>query len=404
MQDNNSRLFKIVCYSVLQNLSQDVNYRIKCLMSLFFLTFFIVYGSVHVYTFFKARQAVGFGTVTAAILTFFFSVLALAPLLVRLAERDKYESLARFLAYTGYCWMGILFLFFSSALVLDFYNILLQVIGYILRKDFTYLASANKPAFFVPLGCGILFAFYGYFEARNIRTERVVISSPKIPKTIKKLTIVQISDVHLGLIVREERLIRILDTVRKAEPDILVSTGDLVDGQINELKGLAELFKGVTPRYGKFAVTGNHEFYAGLKQALEFTEQSGFKILRGEQATVAGLVNIAGIDDPAGGSRVDEKALQSSLSRDKFNVFLKHRPAVEHKNVGLFDLQLSGHVHKGQIFPFNLVTHLFYPVKSGYSILPQNSSLYVSRGTGTWGPPIRFLSPPEVTVIELIPS
>jgi predicted MPP superfamily phosphohydrolase len=89
---------------------------------------------------------------------------------------------------------------------------------------------------------------------------------------------------------------------------------------------------------------------------------------------------------------------------DRFTLLLKHRPAVDRNSLGLFDLQLSGHVHKGQIFPFNLLTYLFYPVRTGYALYPRNSALYVSRGTGTWGPPIRFLAPPEVTVIELIHS
>jgi predicted MPP superfamily phosphohydrolase len=85
-------------------------------------------------------------------------------------------------------------------------------------------------------------------------------------------------------------------------------------------------------------------------------------------------------------------------------VLLKHRPAVANESQGLFDLQLSGHVHKGQIFPFNLITHLFYPVKTGLSRYPSNSLLYVSRGTGTWGPPIRFMAQPEVTIFELVPD
>ena len=93
--------------------------------------------------------------------------------------------------------------------------------------------------------------------------------------------IVQISDVHLGLIVREERLKRIMEHVRKASPDLLVSTGDLVDGQMNDLDGVTDLLDGVKPRYGKFAVTGNHEFYAGLDQAIAFTRRAGFRVLRG---------------------------------------------------------------------------------------------------------------------------
>ncbi|KAF0217748.1 MAG: hypothetical protein FD174_3219 [Geobacteraceae bacterium] len=378
-------------------------------MSLFFLTFFLVYGGVHVYTFFKARQAVGFGIVQAIVLAVFLTVMVLAPVLVRLAEKEGYESTARMTAYTGYIWMGVLFLFFSAAVAIDLYRLLIFSAGKILHRDIAFLMLSDRSAFFIPLAWGIITSAYGYFEAREIRVERIVIKSPKIPREMGKLTIAQISDVHLGLIVREERLARILDKVKAAAPDILVSTGDLVDGQINRLTGLAELLREVKPRYGKFAVTGNHEFYAGLNQAVDFTERSGFKLLRGERADIAGIVTIAGIDDPARTwayqpRRIQEKELLSRLPPERFTIFLKHRPAVEQGSLGLFDLQLSGHVHKGQIFPFNLVTYLFYPVKAGYSNYPHNSSLYVNRGSGTWGPPIRFLAPPEVTIIELVSS
>jgi predicted MPP superfamily phosphohydrolase len=210
------------------------------------------------------------------------------------------------------------------------------------------------------------------------------------------------------LIVRKERLKRILKEVKAAEPDMFVSTGDLVDGQINSLPGLAELLREINPRYGKFAITGNHEFYAGLDQAMDFTEKAGFTILKGKGLTIAGLINIAGVDDPAGKNyglsmEVEEKKLLSGLPPEKFTLFLKHRPLLDRNAIGLFDLQLSGHTHKGQIFPFGLITGLFYPADSGYLSLPNNSHLYVSRGSGTWGPPIRFLSPPEVTVIEILP-
>jgi len=206
--------------------------------------------------------------------------------------------------------------------------------------------------------------------------------------------------------VRRERLERVVAQISAASPDILVSTGDLVDGEINRLTGLAELLTDIKPRYGKYAVIGNHEAYAGLRKALTFTEKAGFRVLRGESAVAGGLVNIAGVDDPvirriSNEAPASEKRLFETLDRGRFTLLLKHRPAVEKESLGLFDLQLSGHVHKGQIFPFNLLTHLFYPVKMGYSRYPKGSALYVSRGTGTWGPPIRFLAPPEVTVIEL---
>jgi len=199
-----------------------------------------------------------------------------------------------------------------------------------------------------------------------------------------------------------------LARVSDAAPDLLVVTGDLVDGQINGLTGLAEQFRRIAPRFGKYAVTGNHEFYAGIDQALAFEERAGFTLLRGNAVPVTRFLTLAGIDDPAldrskGRGTAPEARLLESLPPDRFTLLLKHRPVVEKSSLGRFDLQLSGHVHKGQLFPFNLLTYLFYPVKAGLNEFDDGSSLYVSRGTGTWGPPLRFLAPPEVTVIELLP-
>jgi predicted MPP superfamily phosphohydrolase len=215
--------------------------------------------------------------------------------------------------------------------------------------------------------------------------------------------------VHLGLLVREGRLTRILEKVKAASPDIFVSTGDLVDGQTDSLNGVGNLLREVKPTLGKYAVTGNHELYAGLNRSLEFTRQAGFRVLRGEGTSVAGLITIAGVDDPVvtGYSRsmeVPERDLLSPFPRDQFTLFLKHRPEVEKSAVGLFDLQLSGHAHKGQIFPFSLIHRFVYDYLAGLYDLPSGSRIYVSRGSGTWGPPIRFLAPPEVTVIDLVPE
>jgi hypothetical protein len=250
-------------------------------------------------------------------------------------------------------------------------------------------------------------AVYGYFEAANIRTEKLTIRSRKIPADIQKVRIAQISDVHLGLIVRENRLRSILAEVIKADPDILVSTGDLVDGQINNLSGLAAMLREINPRYGKYAITGNHEYYAGLDQSILFTEQAGFTMLRGERVDIENILTIAGVDDSQARSfglyrGGQEKDILADLPDSRFTLLLKHRPLINNDSRGLFDLQLSGHVHRGQIFPFSIITALYYETQSGFAALSDGSSLYVSRGSGTWGPPIRFLSPPEVTVIDLV--
>ena len=377
------------------------------MMSLFLLTFFLIYGGTHLYFFLKVKTVLSPGIPFFLFLALFLLLMVITPLLVRVLETQDMEAFARFAAYTGYLWMGFIFLCFTASLAMDIYHGLLHGAGFFFRRDFSALFLANRTALILSLAWGVSTALYGYFEARDIRTERVVINTAKIPAAVGKLTIVQISDVHLGLIVRQERLKKIIAEINEASPDLLVSTGDLVDGQINRMTGLAELLQDIRPRFGKFAVTGNHEVYAGLDQAVDFTERAGFKVLRNEGSTAGGLINVVGVDDPTI-ERVThfrpapEKALLSKASSDKFTLLLKHRPAVDRESLGLFDLQLSGHVHKGQIFPFNLLTHLFYPVRTGFSLVPQNSALYVSRGTGTWGPPIRFLSPPEVTVIELI--
>ncbi|MBI4689601.1 MAG: metallophosphoesterase [Nitrospirae bacterium] len=376
-------------------------------MSLFLVTFFLIYGSIHAYAFLKAKAALAFGATISVYLIIVMAILFLAPLIVHYSEKYGLEALARVMSYVGYMWLGVLFLFFSCSVAIDAYRLVIYLGGGISQRDLSTITPSVRTAFFLPLIFSLSASIYGYFEAKNIRTERLMIKTSKIPKEVGRLKIVQISDVHIGLIVSGERLKRILGEVKKAEPDILVSTGDLVDGQINRLEGVAELIREITPRYGKFAITGNHEYYAGLSQAVSFTKKAGFSVLGGEGLTVGGIINIAGVDDPAGRyyglfGDISEKELLSSLPSEKFTLLLKHRPLIDKKASGFFDLQLSGHVHRGQIFPFSIVTRLYYPVHAGFASLPNNSGLYVSRGAGTWGPPIRFLSPPEVTVIELV--
>lgn len=375
-------------------------------MTLFLLIYFSIYGGAHLYAFLKLKRGFALGLPANLILAIFMILMVVAPILVRISERHGYEALARGLAYIGFTWMGLLFIFISVSFFFDIYRLLHFLARMLTRsplEDFT-LSLRN----FCTLA--ILFSFavviYGYFEALHIRTEHVTVKTSKLPERIGRFRVVQISDVHLGLIVGKSRLKRILRKVKDARPDILVSTGDLVDGQMDDLEMLTDMFQNIPTQYGKFAITGNHEFYAGLNRALAFTEKAGFTILRGEGLTVSNLLNVAGVDDPARKHYVpdraaSEKALLEKMPREKFTLFLKHQPVISSESLGRFDLQLSGHTHKGQIFPFNLVTKFYYRMHTGLSKVNGNALLYVSRGSGTWGPPVRFLSPPEVTVIDI---
>ncbi len=367
-------------------------------MSLFLIFFFLVYGVMHLYLILKVRAVFSFNPEVWFCIIPWMMVMVSSPYLVWVSERTAPEPLARVIAYTAYTWMGILFLYVSASVPIDVYRLLTTL--------FSLPSPSRAFALFAPLIIALSITIYGYLEAGDIRVERFVIKTQRLPEG-RRLRIVQISDVHLGLIIRHRRLRRILDEVRKAEPDILVSTGDLVDGQMNELEGIDVMFREINPPLGKFAVTGNHEFYAGIRESVDFIERAGFRLLRNEGVTIDDIINIAGVDDPAGirydpSSGPSEARLLASLPRDRFTILLKHRPILEEDSTGLFDLQLSGHTHKGQLFPFGLITRLYYPVDAGSMRIMDGSYLYVSRGAGTWGPPMRFLSPPEVTVIDIV--
>lgn len=373
----------------------------------FFLIVFVVYGGFHLYAFRKIEGALHLAPATQVWLIVFLALMLLAPFLVQLGERYGFPILSRILAYAGYSWMGVLFLFVCLSLLLDFCRLLFAVSGFFAQRDFTHLFPSVGHTFAISLVLSLGIAVYGWFEAQNIRQETIAIRSSSIPAAPGKIRIVQISDVHLGVMAGEKRLEKITAIIRDAAPDILISTGDLIDGQGDDFSRYMESFRKIEPRYGKFAITGNHEFYAGLDQSLSLLSSAGFKVLRGEGVTVAGLINIAGVDDqvsqgtPPYRENREETAF-SGLPRWYFTVFLKHRPLVNKETLDKFDVQLSGHTHKGQIFPFCFVTGLFFPKQAGFYRLSVHSSLYVSRGTGTWGPPMRFLSPPEVTIIDLL--
>jgi predicted MPP superfamily phosphohydrolase len=376
-------------------------------VSLFLLTFFLIYGSAHAYAFAKAKAALGFGTAT----TFWVIPLLLAttsaPVVTHLLERNGMEGAARVIAHAGYAWMGALFLFVSLNLLSDTVSLLLRAGAAVAGNRDAWAPPVNGRRMFLFLSClSVALAAYSVFEARRIGVERIRFETDRLPPSVPRVRIAQITDIHLGLVHRNPKAMAIAERVRAERPDFLVSTGDFVDGRIDHVEGLAEIFRDIPAPRGKFAVLGNHEYYAGLPQSLSFTRRAGFTVLRGESVTVDNAVRFAGVDDPAsGGFGVPQGPVEAELlgagPPERFTVLLKHRPAADPASYGRFDLQLSGHTHHGQIFPFRLATRLAYPLLAGDHPLPGGGTLHVSRGTGTWGPPMRFLAPPEITVIDI---
>ncbi|HBA72915.1 MAG: hypothetical protein A2X85_10550 [Geobacteraceae bacterium GWF2_54_21] len=383
-------------------------------MSIFLISFISIYGGMHAYAFLRMRSLYTPGNATTALLASWMILMTIAPLLVRFFERSGMDRIALLIAWPGYIWMGFLFLLVTALLPME----TICAVNLLAKRSYSFAAEGFLSAastFRLALLIALVASIYAIFEANWIRSEHVTISTGKLPAGVSRIRVVQVSDIHLGLLLREIRLARIIKTIREARPDILVSTGDLVDGRLSReeilphQRTLAAMLSAVPAPAGKFAVVGNHEVFAGLRQAIVFTRSAGFTVLRGQSVALPSGITITGIDDPVV-SRVErsgqrsEKALLEALPAGSFRLLLKHRPLIPPGSDGRFDLQLSGHVHKGQLFPFNFLVKLTHPFPCGTSTTAAGSQLHVSRGTGTWGPPMRLFAPPEVTVIDIIPS
>jgi predicted MPP superfamily phosphohydrolase len=371
-------------------------------MKLMLLIFLFVYGSMHGLVYWGLRPLLKGHPALPTLVILWMSGMVITPIFVRLAEHQGFEALARALAWIGFSWMGFVFLAFSLFLLLAVWDSTIRLSA-ILLPSLSRLTAHGAISAILVLLIVIAASFYGLYEANNLHLEKIRIVTSKLPPESAPIRIVQISDLHLGLIHREEALAPIITKLHMLKPDLIVATGDIVDAQINHLEGLAALWQQLNPPLGKFAITGNHEVYAGLSQALDFLNQSDFTILRNEHINIGNYLKLVGVDDPGRGTQVDEDGALGTASL-RYTVLLKHRPDVNENSLGRFDLQLSGHTHKGQIFPFNLIVKLVHPYLAGLYTLPNGSLIYTSRGTGTWGPPMRIGAPPEITLVELVPE
>jgi predicted MPP superfamily phosphohydrolase len=354
----------------------------------------LIYGAMHMYVLGKLWLAFHHSSGLTVALALWGIVMTLSPLILWQMTRQNWHGTAVIASWVIYLWMGFLFLFCCIALILD--------LGHALATLFGFKWRLNEPMTLVTTGLlAVALLGYGFVEARQVNIEEIRITTPKLASG--QVTIAHISDLHLGMMRGEELLERVIASLRDIHPDIVVATGDIVDGQGDDLDGLARRFLAIQPPKGAYAIVGNHEYYAGLDNSLSFLHSAGFTVLRGESAATAGII-LAGVDDPSAGAQVKEagmaaRAALASARKDTFIVLLKHQPVVD-RDIP-FDLQLSGHIHGGQIFPFGLMTRLVYGVRTGLTRLSDGRLLYISRGAGTWGPPIRLFAAPEITVIRI---
>jgi len=302
--------------------------------------------------------------------------------------------------------MGLTLLLTLLALGSDFFHFLYRKISFPSAVYWSKSLSYRRLLVVGITSGGIALGGYAFWEARHIEVTRVEIPLRHLPSDLDGLSIVQISDVHYGTLQENGRLSDIVKRVNDLQPDLVVITGDLVDEAVSHMEEMAVPLANLKSRLGVIGIMGNHEFFAGADRVEKIMRQAGIQVLRNEIKVLPGGLQVLGVDDPTYYRRMglplpDFDRLLQQLDASKPSIVLYHQPLhFEEAAAGGVELQLSGHIHGPQFLPMIPVVRLLYPRLRGLHRM-EDSYLYVNRGIGTGGPPMRLGSPPELAHIYL---
>ncbi|MDR7423590.1 MAG: metallophosphoesterase [Armatimonadota bacterium] len=325
------------------------------------------------------------------------------------------------LAWPVFVWMGVMFLLFVTLLGAELVRLGLS--GWARLTGEGPLDPARRTFFARLLGgaagatAGTLGAYSVYQAIAALHVREVEVKLDRLPEASRGTTIVQLTDVHLGATLGRAFCQAIVDKVNALAPDVVAITGDLVDGTVEQLREAAAPLARLRARHGVYFVTGNHEYYSGVGPWMEELARLGIRVLRNERVAIEphgpgasegsppqGGFDLAGVDDYTAfgdGHRADLPRALAGRDPARPVVLLAHQPRQVREAAALgVDLQISGHTHAGQIWPFKYLVRLVQPFVAGLGRL-HHTQIYVSAGTGYWGPPLRLGTQAEITRITL---
>ena len=350
-----------------------------------------------------------------SVLAWFFVLVAVGIPAMLFLSRGRANTVAGQIAvWSGYTWLGVMFLLFTAVVAFDVVQLL---VGIARRISANGVVDAERRTFIARIAATAIAAVVTGATAIAVRSarrpaevRRVRVRLARLPSAQNGLTIVQITDLHVGPTIGRAVVEDVVARTNALTPDIVAITGDLVDGSVSALRDAVAPLANLRARHGVYFVTGNHEYFSGADAWLQELPRLGIRVLGNERVSIGdsdSSFDLAGIDDRSAhryGGLAPEAALARALEgRDSRRelVLLAHQPRslLDAVPFGI-GLQISWHTHGGQIWPFGLLVRLqqrFFPGLHRYG----DAQIYVSRGTGYWGPPMRLAEPSEITHLTL---
>lgn len=373
---------------------------------IFFGTFFTVYGLTNLYIFIRGWQALQFIPQLKVFYVILFLIISLSFITGRILERFWLSILSDVLVWIGSFWLAAMLYFFLIIVIVDLFRIVNHFLPFYSYPSQDY-EKLKAMAGLITLGGVGAILLSGYINASIPRIKHLQLNIDKVC-AYDSLKIAVASDIHLGTIVGRKRFCKIVNKINEQKPDIVLLPGDIVDEDLGPVikQNLGEALLSIKSNLGTFAITGNHEYIGGVEEACIYLLEHNIKVLRDSTAQIENCLYIVGREDRSisqfsGKKRKALGELLNMVDKSRPVILLDHQPfqleeAVEQK----IDLQLSGHTHHGQLWPFNFITRAIYEKSWGY-LKKGSTQFYISSGVGTWGPPIRTSCYPEIVCLKL---